>query len=94
MSSTCKRRRVTYHGRVQGVGFRVHAVQSARGLAVTGWVRNEVDGSVLMDVQGSDSEICELMKRIDANFAALINETLVDEREPLEERDGFRIAYG
>ncbi|MEM9646231.1 MAG: acylphosphatase [Planctomycetota bacterium] len=88
-----RRIQVTFHGRVQGVGFRVHAVQSSRGLDVSGWVRNQSDGSVLMDVQGPSRDVEELMKRIDSHFASLINEKLVDERDVVEERDGFKIAH-
>ncbi len=37
---------IQVYGRVQGVGFRYFAVQAAGRLGVSGWVRNEVDGSV------------------------------------------------
>jgi acylphosphatase len=44
-------------GQVQGVGFRrfVEREGSARGLA--GWVRNRPDGSVEVEVEGSDDEV-------------------------------------
>lgn len=52
-----ERRRVVFSGRVQGVGFRATARGVARGWRVTGWVRNEPDGTVTMEVQGEGVEV-------------------------------------
>ena len=40
------------HGRVQGVSFRYHARHAAERLGVTGWVRNQPDGSVALHAEG------------------------------------------
>ncbi len=53
-------RRVTVHGRVQGVGFRWHAQRQARQLGVAGWVRNTSSGSVEAHVEG-ERESVELL---------------------------------
>ena len=45
-------------GRVQGVGFRFFVQSNAKGLGITGWVKNMSDGSVTMELQG-ESEIVE-----------------------------------
>jgi acylphosphatase len=46
------RLRLNFRGEVQGVGFRATAERLARGFPVTGFVRNEPDGSVWLEVQG------------------------------------------
>jgi acylphosphatase len=43
---------VVVTGRVQGVSFRFHTQQTADRLGVTGWVRNEPDGSVAAHLEG------------------------------------------
>jgi acylphosphatase len=43
---------VTVSGRVQGVSFRAYAEREARRLGVSGWVRNEPDGSVALHAEG------------------------------------------
>lgn len=44
---------ITFHGRVQGVGFRASTHRIARGFEVVGTVRNHTDGTVRIDVEGS-----------------------------------------
>lgn len=63
------RRRMRFHGRVQGVGFRYTAKYLAQSLRLTGWVKNEYDGTVLMEIQGRELLIHELMKGLNrSNF--------------------------
>lgn len=50
---------MTVHGRVQGVGFRVHAQARAHSLGVAGWIRNLPDGSVEAVLQGDPEHIEE-----------------------------------
>lgn len=58
------RKHITFYGRVQGVGFRYTAKHLARSLGLTGWVKNEWDGTVIMEVQGRELLINELLKGI------------------------------
>lgn len=62
--------RVRYHicfyGRVQGVGFRYHAMQAAVQLGLTGWVRN-VEEYVELEAQGEKEKIDRLVEKMREN---------------------------
>jgi acylphosphatase len=49
--------RVVVRGRVQGVAFRAHTAEAARGAGVTGWVRNRDDGAVEALFEGHSAAI-------------------------------------
>ena len=48
---------ITISGKVQGVGYRYFAVRKATEMGITGWVKNSVDGSVIIVAQGIEEEI-------------------------------------
>jgi acylphosphatase len=50
-------RRLTIHGRVQGVGFRYALADEARARKLCGWVRNRRDGSVEAVVAGPEADV-------------------------------------
>ena len=54
------RRRYSIEGQVQGVGFRYRARYAAQSLDLTGWVENEDDGSVTLEVQGDPTLFLKL----------------------------------
>jgi len=43
---------IIVRGRVQGVGYRNFALQTARRLGIKGWVRNRINGTVEAVAQG------------------------------------------
>jgi acylphosphatase len=55
---------VRFMGRVQGVGFRATVRDIARSFAVSGWVRNEADGSVLLAAEGAETELAKFLETI------------------------------
>ncbi|WP_396219609.1 acylphosphatase [Gemmatimonas sp.] len=55
-------RRYRVDGRVQGVGFRWYVREHARALALTGWVRNEADGAVVL-VAAGEAAMLETFER-------------------------------
>ena len=48
---------IKVYGKVQGVFFRDSTRKKAGELALTGFVRNEPDGSVYIEVEGEDIEL-------------------------------------
>lgn len=63
-ASSVIRQHMRITGQVQGVGFRYRAKYAASALDVTGWVKNEWDGSVEMEVQGTLDQINQMLKTI------------------------------
>ncbi len=51
-------------GVVQGVGYRYFAMNAAHMLGVTGWVRNRIDGSVMVVAEGPREELEKLLKEL------------------------------
>ncbi len=55
---------LTVYGQVQGVGYRYYCYRSALRLNLTGWVRNNPDGSVSVRVEGERGAIEEYIKEL------------------------------
>ncbi len=56
------RQKIRFHGQVQGVGFRFTVQMAARDHFVTGWVKNEYDGSVTAEMQGFVKDIRKVIR--------------------------------
>ena len=59
------RKHIIFRGWVQGVGFRWRARQAADHYGCTGWVRNEWDGTVSMEIQGTEEAIDKVIMSIE-----------------------------
>ncbi len=56
------RARARVHGRVQGVFYRATTAREAAALGLVGWVRNQPDGSVLLEAQGERRAVEALLE--------------------------------
>jgi acylphosphatase len=83
-------KRVTYVGRVQGVGFRYTTQSLAASFLVAGWVRNEPDGSVELEVEGEPEQVTAFLDAIAANLGRFIETSTIREATP-SGQPGFRI---
>jgi acylphosphatase len=85
---------VRYEGRVQGVGFRYTAVSLAQDLDLTGWVKNEFDGSVSLVAEGAEESLMELLSAIRlSNLGKYITNELVRRSTATGEFTGFTVAH-
>ena len=56
-----KRIHLVVRGRVQGVYFRASAQREARGLGLTGWVKNRNDGAVELVAEGEEDQVKDFL---------------------------------
>jgi acylphosphatase len=67
-------------GRVQGVGYRAWAIETAVRLGLRGWVRNRADGSVEALVTGEDDRVAAMIEACrEGPFAARVVDVTVNE---------------
>ncbi len=87
------RYKMIFTGRVQGVGFRYKASHVANQYRLTGFVKNEYDGSVSMEIQGSEQEIYMFIKSMATDRFININ-NIEKTHIPVEEDErSFIIQY-
>ena len=78
---------------MQGVGVRYRLSHLAQYYGVTGWVRNEYDGSVSAELQGLVGEIDQIIQQLKQD--RYIDITGMDRQNipPDEQENGFHIRY-
>ena len=85
-------RRFIVRGRVQGVGFRWFVEREANVLGISGWVRNNSDGSVEVLGQGSRDQLLGLRLRLrQGPRAARVDDVEEFESKPVPGLTAFRI---
>jgi acylphosphatase len=95
-SSGLRRLHLVFAGEVQGVGFRWTSQRSATNTGCTGWVRNERDGTVTLELQGTDDQIADYFGAFTRFYSRYpIKYVIEDKREldPDPSERGFSVRY-
>lgn len=86
------RAHVVVSGRVQGVFFRDSARGVARGLGVSGWIRNLPDGRVEAEFEGPEDAVGRAIAFCrDGPELAVVDDVEVTWVEPVGHEPGFRV---
>ena len=89
-----ERRRVSYSGRVQGVGFRFTARRLATAFAVGGYVRNLPDGRVELIGEGEPAVLDDFLAAVRSKLGGKIQSAQIDIEPPGDSPfDDFSIHY-
>jgi acylphosphatase len=84
--------RARVSGTVQGVSYRVWTRGEAMRLGLTGWVRNERDGSVTALLAGADAAVTAMIERLwQGPRGALVSKVEIEEAAEEAPMD-FRIT--
>ena len=81
--------RVTFSGRVQGVGFRMEASELARKLGLTGFCENLPNGDVLAEFQGPENKIIFLIAFMESLKRIVIEEKVMEQIPVMVDDSGF-----
>lgn len=86
---------ILVRGRVQGVFFRSTARREAEKLGITGFVRNERDGSVYIEAEGDDEQLREFVAWCcKGPPLAKVEDCEVVEDGEIKHFQAFEIRYG
>ena len=81
-------------GRVQGVGFRFWTLEEAEALGLSGWVRNEPDGSVTALLIGPKGAVSEMIVKLQVGPpGAQVTQIAVKPADAGDAENGFRIRH-
>ena len=84
---------VRFTGYVQGVGFRATARSIAGGYPITGWVRNEPDGSVVLHAQGEPEAIRHFISSVQGTMSGMIRNVDTIPVDLVDGETGFGVAH-
>ena len=86
-----ERRVIVYSGNVQGVGFRYSTRAIAANYPIVGYVRNQPDGSVQVQTEGSKAELERFQSEIADRLSGYIRSVHTDLRPATGEFTNFEI---
>ncbi|MEC5422532.1 acylphosphatase [Virgibacillus sp. C22-A2] len=79
-------------GRVQGVGFRYAAKQKAEDYKLAGWVKNKDDGTVELEVEGTEIYVNSYISELKAGLNKFIRiENIISENSEEKGYSNFTI---
>ena len=85
--------RIHVKGRVQGVGFRYSAVREARKRGITGFVKNQYDGSVYIEAEGSQDQLLDFLEWCRRGPGAADVKSVSADPAPLENYTDFTVEF-
>ncbi len=81
-----------FKGYVQGVGFRYTAFHAANMYGLTGWVKNEWNGSVTVEAQGDRDSIDAFIEKVrSGRYIEVMDMSMAT--IPLKDEKTFEIKY-
>ena len=90
--SEFRRYKLEITGRVQGVGFRAFVLRVAESMKISGFVKNQYDGSVLVEAEGEAEKLKLFIDRCKEGLGwAHVSKVQVNEL-PIENSTFFTIA--
>jgi len=87
------RKKATFKGMVQGVGFRHFVYHTCNELSLSGFVKNCIDGSVVAEIQGERVAVERAIEQIKSGPAHSHVESVLIEDIPTEKENGFRVSF-
>ena len=81
-------------GRVQGVSFRAWTKGRARALGLTGWVKNQPDGSVSALIAGPEAVVQAMVDELHRGPRwARVEQVITTPGDPASAPPDFRVIY-
>ncbi|MDQ3111877.1 MAG: acylphosphatase [Bacteroidota bacterium] len=87
-----KRISITVSGKVQGVFYRASTEKKAAQIGLTGFVRNEANGNVYIEVQGTEEKLDEFVKWCSRGPDGARVDKIITTGLPCAQENNFRIV--